>query len=502
MNGFDRVKPLATQPFDSRRVQDPLLLNGGYRSDVPPDALGPSDSPYVEAIRFDKESIRKDYTTAVAASLAIPGGATSISVGFWYIGSSLSTRLYAVFDSGGVLTAKWKDGLLIDSATGAVPTTGFISSISTQGVLVVCCGGTSSPLQKVNASGAGGIIALSASAPSARFIFPFARRVIALGSNGNHQGYAFSADGDITDWTSQSSGEVLYAESSTAPLDMFQGGTPIGNGVAAVFRERSIDRMFETGNVDLAVGLVPWIDGEGSSYPTSMDTTPYGAIFLANDMLVTILTQGGEIIKVGRSIYSDVKAAVFAASPQYYPPGAYIPILDEYWISLGGTIYSIDLGEFFKSRKERWRVRTDLSFVAYGNPDRLASNQPPNLLACNGTSLYQLDFTTLSGTTGKWRSRPLNALIGGRIGTLTMLQLKYTAASATTVTVKSSKDGGATWTATKTVALASGTGWVNVPELETTGSALCFQIELDTAVLTHIHEFLPIIVERGSIEYA
>jgi len=64
-------------------------------------------------------------------------------------------------------------------------------------------------------------------------------------------------------------------------------------------------RSFETGNPQLALGVVPWIENLGTAYPFSIRNVRGGIIFLGHDNMFYFLTeQGAEAI--GLPIHQDL----------------------------------------------------------------------------------------------------------------------------------------------------------------------------------------------------
>lgn len=105
---------------------------------------------------------------------------------------------------------------------------------------------------------------------------------------------------------------------------------------------------------------------------------------------------------------------------------------------------------------------------------------------------------------GIWRSHSLNREDKMNIYTLSLLTLAYTAADATTIAVRFSGDGGATWSADTVVDLLATTGSrMNTVTLSPviTGDDLRFEIEMDQPESVLILKWRPRLIKRGAVRY-
>ncbi|KKN88078.1 hypothetical protein LCGC14_0251500 [marine sediment metagenome] len=141
--------------------------------------------------------------------------------------------------------------------------------------------------------------------PGARYLFYFARRLIALHDSGDSQIFAFSVDGILDDFDGVGSGSLPLVSSRSDAIDALQGGAVLSSNFMAVFRKRSIMRAFETGNVKIAIGVVDWIEDLGTNCPFSIRNVRGGVIFLGHDDMVYFLTEQGPR-EIGLPIHQDL----------------------------------------------------------------------------------------------------------------------------------------------------------------------------------------------------
>ena len=141
--------------------------------------------------------------------------------------------------------------------------------------------------------------------PKAKYLVHFARRLIAMQDIGDSQIFSFSRDGILTDFDGTGSGRLPLISSRSDAIDELQGGAVLSSNFLAVFRKRSIMRAFETGNVQLAIGVVDWIENLGTNYPFSIRNVRGGVMFLGHDNMMYFLTERGATA-VGLPIHQDL----------------------------------------------------------------------------------------------------------------------------------------------------------------------------------------------------
>lgn len=200
-------------------------------------------------------------------------------------------------------------------------------------------------------------------APEATWIESFGDRIIALQDGGDTQKFSASADGTHDNWTTLDSMESVLVDTRNDPIDDLQCAGPLSSNVLAVLRSRSIMKAFETGNYDLAVGVVHWIEGIGTESPHSLSITPAGLAFLGHDYMVYLLTEGG-LNPIGQAIQQDIVEVL--TDNLHRVDSIYDPVYQEYWLGIPEdgsnycTItYIFDIGAFITSggQVRRWRTR-------------------------------------------------------------------------------------------------------------------------------------------------
>lgn len=129
------------------------------------------------------------------------------------------------------------------------------------------------------------------------------------------------------------------------------------------------------------------------------------------------------------------------------------------------------------------------------------------VFADGSSTVHRLNESTLleggSSVTGVWQSPSLSRLRVGAEHELIRLMLlySYTGASATTLTVRASGDGGQTWNESREYSLNPTEGAIHRAwrRFNTAGPDLRFQVELDTDEIVLIHGYIPRILPRGSL---
>ena len=175
------------------------------------------------------------------------------------------------------------------------------------------------------------------------------------------QSLAWSVDGSILDFSAAGSGQIFLLDTPSHPIDELQGGAQIGNNILAIFRQRSIMRGFETGNIDQAVGAVHWIEGIGTETPFSITPAPVGVCFLGHDGLAYFLTEQGPT-PIGEAIQDEIMSQLTVANRREGVQASFDYNNQHWWLGIPAsgssillqTIYIFDLGWFFSTLEKIW----------------------------------------------------------------------------------------------------------------------------------------------------
>jgi hypothetical protein len=212
---------------------------------------------------------------------------------------------------------------------------------------------------------------ISPDAPGGRYIAQFARRIVALRDGGDVQSFAWTVDGDVTDWIGEGSGQIYLVETGVDAIDPLMGFAKVGDGMGALFRERSIWRVFESGNLIQWLGAVSWIEGVGTRSPFSIQNTNLGVVFLGHDLMVYLLLQQGNPV---RGFSFDLTPVGAALQPELVRvltsnldlvDSAYDSVLEEYILGIpeNGSqtitaLWTLSLREMIGSQQPpTWRKR-------------------------------------------------------------------------------------------------------------------------------------------------
>jgi hypothetical protein len=142
-------------------------------------------------------------------------------------------------------------------------------------------------------------------APFARMIFPFEDYGVALRNGGDTQTFSWTVSGDMLDWLGEGSGQLFLVAAQSDPIDDLMSFATLGSGVGALFRRRSIMRVFLTGNAAQSLGVIRWIERLGTDAGFSVQAVVGGVMFLGSDFQVYLLTEQGPVA-VGSPIHQDL----------------------------------------------------------------------------------------------------------------------------------------------------------------------------------------------------
>lgn len=128
------------------------------------------------------------------------------------------------------------------------------------------------------------------------------------------------------------------------------------------------------------------------------------------------------------------------------------------------------------------------------------------LFADTANLIQRIDETAVqkngANFTSTWESGTLNRLDEGHTFELTVLELWY-AATATTISVSASGDGGETYSTPEIVTLITTPNQIArvLAGLDVTGLDLRFKIEFDTNILVNIYGYRPHLIDRGDLDF-
>lgn len=198
--------------------------------------------------------------------------------------------------------------------------------------------------------------------PGGRFVAFFARRLVVLRNYGDSQILSFSRDGILNDFTGIGSGELALVEARGDAVNDLMGAAVLDSNFLAIFRRTTIERCFETGNPDLALGVVGWLEGIGTNTPFSIKNVRGGAIFLGNDLMVYYLTING-YTAIGGPIQQELIETLQVSGLERVDT-LYDHVLGEYWLGIPENgaaqitkawIFSVN--KFLDEQRIVWRAR-------------------------------------------------------------------------------------------------------------------------------------------------
>lgn len=490
MNKYKNINPesLSIPEVGADRQIDQYGIGGGIRFDVTPRQLQLDESCDLTDVRFFGETLAKDYGyTAIGADAP----ATIRGMSMYRV--SAVDYLVRMFDNGGFPDLEVSSDFLLGASANwtspAASATAWnparrISFANLYDLLIFTNG--SSRLQRWNGTN---ITVLDAAAPQAQYVASFGTRILAFTNNV----IEWPVSAIPTDWTGSGSGTVILGESN----DEILGGAQVGHNTFIMFRRRSIWKAFQTGNVSQAVGFTILTDRLGLQSESGFCPVGGAIAFVGNDYGIYLIFADGSLDQIGFPIDKEFKRTTLNTNSSI----TYNHSEGEIWtgFSTTGHIWAFDLKRYFATQKKIWRRKAISSYA-------FLSDQPtpvPLFFSSLKTFISLPTHTTKNGSsfTGHSWSRPLN--VGGELASLSLLTLYYTSPSTSSITVKTSGDGGVTVKETKSnVAVpAAVDGGVITIALNTTGVDVRFKIEFDQTVDIRITGYHPTIIHRGSVEY-
>lgn len=375
-------------------------------------------------------------------------------------------------------------------------------------------------LQKWDGVDANPVGDLSADAPIAKFITRIGTRILAayikVGATIDPHLVAWSADGNIFDWTSSLAGAGSArppVEGSNRAANFITGLSTLERG-AVIYRQRSIQLATLTGigAAPFRFTTVDFTHGTESPYSIANGGLLNGDYFLGYDSMVYNF-DGQSCKPIGLPIYEFLRDGI---SDRSVVVGAFDENQQEYYLAYptaGSEIlteaYVFNVREYARTQRLVWRKKTlppntysfGYGFLGVSNdpivntitdivdtitirvndwgnsygPDRI-------LFGDDNGQVYQTD-NTLVADNGRWESK--NFLFQGQEVTIDRIRLHYKARAVSTIAVAISTDAGKTWQAEKVYTLqASGTGddYV-VDDHRVTGRSIQFRLRPLTGFL-------------------
>lgn len=196
-------------------------------------------------------------------------------------------------------------------------------------------------------------------APAGRYVFSFDDRLVVLQDGVDAQSLAWSVGGDVLDFRGVDSGQIFLVSPRIDSIDALMCGAPLASNVAALIRQRSIMRVFPTGNVAQALGAVHWIEGIGTEARFSLQVVLGGVMFLGHDFMVYYLTEQGPQ-PVGLTVQQELLERL-SDSDLELVDSAYDVVLGRYILGIPEdgavsitALWQFDLKRFLERRQVVW----------------------------------------------------------------------------------------------------------------------------------------------------
>lgn len=316
-----------------------------------------------------------------------------------------------------------------------------------------------------------------------RYLGNFAGRLIVLQAQSDPAQIAWSALGNPHDFEALGSGFVIL-ESRSDPVDALMAIAPLSSNIAALFRERSIMRVTQTGQVEPALAFYPWVEELGTESPFSVVQVPGGLMFLGHNRAVYQLTEEGPQ-EIGQAIQEELSEVIQDPSSVV---GVYDPQEQHYILSSNNHTWTFDL-------------RTGVWFRQENVFDLLSIVAGSDLIVVSGeTTVQQLDRDSVEDN-AYWVSPTLNQGDAQAEYSLIRLVLRYEAEDDTSLIVQASGDGGETWTPgfIEEVVLNKTSGDIRraVQGFNVTGYDLRFRILFPSDAKVKLHRWRAELLQRG-----
>lgn len=461
------------------------LMSSGVNIAKSPVELEEGESPNAVDVRFGDGGVSSDFGTSLLGT-AYAGAEDKTIIGlaeFTKKNLPFNNRLVRMRPTG---WDRW-DGAnwltLVGTLNGVATDRLYVTAM--QDLLVVA--NKVDKLKKWDGLDASPITNLSADAPIAWFITPIGNRLMAarikLGGDTDPYAVAWTADGNILNWTSAS----LGAGSGTLEPEIKGGGPDFITGLssvetaAVILRQRSLVLGVRTG-----IGAAPFrfttrIFGLGTDAPYTVANTGHavGVIFLGNDLNVYLFNGTEAPFPIGDPI------RLFLQS-QIQDPALCIGSMDlrrlEYWLlikrsaALPDMAWIFNIRELIQNKRLSWRRKdlpTGFASASFGktalqatplvNDVNLVVNtvgvrvndyglsvSPERMVLGNGNGeVYYSDENIF--VPGSWESKMLGE--AEKETGIDKVFLTCSSPTGASVEVSLSTDGGLTWLFPKTISV-------------------------------------------------
>lgn len=464
--GLGPSQPIAKVPvhFD--------LTKGGLNFTKAPTHIEEGETPNCLDVRVSQGGVSPDFdVTALSTAYAGAGDKTILHIAPYQLesGTKFLMRLRpAGWD-------RW-NGINWFTLSGAL--TGLVTdrlySLTMQDKFVVANG--ADKLKRWDGVDGNAIVDLSADAPIARYMTRIGNRILAAyiktGGVWDPHKLQWCADGLITDWTTAGLGAgsvVKLPEGSDKSANWITGLATILRG-ALIFRQQSIElaSLTGTGAAPFRFQTIKFAPGTQSPYSLAGDSD-LGVFFLGSDLLVYLITNEGELLRIGLPVFPAMKNSIG-------DPAHCLGTIDtktmEYLLAVPSvaagpmvTAWAFSIYEWVTNQRLAWRKRnvplntfamsfgpvptsgdpivdtvTDIVDTVNRTPDSFAvSNADERVLFGNNVGQVSYMDTNIPLSTGSWESKQLGD--GVNEFTIDEVEIEYDAKTAATVEVSVSMNG-------------------------------------------------------------
>lgn len=320
---------------------------------------------------------------------------------------------------------------------------------------------------------------LSADAPIAAYIAKIGTRLVAarvkFGGVIDPHGVAWSADGNIQNWTTGGAGSTsLFPEGDDETPNIIRGMAGIQRGIA-LFRQRSIvlGSLTGIGSAPMKWQTIDFTHGTESPYSIASGGMKTGAFFLGYDYMPYLADGVSEPVPIGIPIVESLKASIIdlkdvvgtvdTAEQEYllaFPTAGNLPLVTCWgfsireWLirqrlvwrrrSLPASTISLGFGPVAATTDPIVDTITDIVDTILTRVDDWGRTSGPSRLMFgdNNGTIWQIDRTKLAPN-GFFESKLYS--FANQEKTIDRLRIRYRAPALATVAIDISTDGGITY---------------------------------------------------------